>query len=42
MADESHGKVDLVSILYVVGGVPVIPLFLFVVFWFARNCNAPA
>jgi hypothetical protein len=42
MQDEPHGKVDLVSVLYVVGGVPVIPIFLFVLFWFARSCNAPA
>ena len=35
-------KVDFVSILYVIGGVPVSPIFLFVLFWFARSCNTPA
>jgi hypothetical protein len=40
--DESRGKVDLVSILYVFGGVPVIVLFLWVLFGFARACDIPA
>ena len=39
---ESHGKLDTVSILYIVGGIPVIVLFLWVLFAFARSCNAPA
>ncbi len=42
MSDESHGKVDKVSIAYIVGGIPAIVLFLVVIFWFARTCNAPA
>ena len=40
--DEDPGKVDLVSILYIFGGSPVIVLYLVVLFWFARSCNAPA
>lgn len=40
--EEDPGKVDLISILYVFGGSPVIVLYLVVLFWFARNCNAPA
>ena len=40
--EEQPGKMDLVSILYIVGGVPVIPLFLWVLFFFARTCNTPA
>ena len=39
---ETHGKVDLVSILYIVGGIPSIVLFLWVLFFFARTCNTPA
>ncbi len=42
MADEPQGKTDLVSILYVLGGIPVIVLFLFVIFGLARSCNIPA
>lgn len=42
MDDEPQGKVDLVSILYIVGGVPALVAFLVVLFWFARACNAPA
>ena len=40
--EQEPGKVDLVSILYVFGGSPVIVLYLVVLFWFARSCNAPA
>ena len=40
--EEQHGKVDLVSILYIVGGIPMIVLFLVVLFGFARSCNIPA
>ena len=42
MDDEPHGKVDLVSILYVFGGIPMIVLFLVVIFGMARSCNLPA
>jgi hypothetical protein len=37
-----RGKVDLVSILYVVGGVPALVGFLVVLFALARSCNIPA
>ena len=40
--NEEPGKVDLVSLLYIFGGSPVIVLYLVVLFWFARSCNAPA
>jgi hypothetical protein len=40
--EEQPGKVDLVSILYIFGGVPVIVLFLVVLFGLARSCNIPA
>lgn len=39
---ESHGKVDFVSILYIFGGIPAIVLFLWVLFFFARTCDIPA
>ncbi|MDH3520132.1 MAG: hypothetical protein OEM49_06695 [Myxococcales bacterium] len=42
MQDEPHGKVDLVSVLYIIGGIPVIVLFLAVIFGLARACNIPA
>ena len=40
--EEQHGKVDLISILYIVGGIPMIVLFLVILFGFARGCNIPA
>ncbi len=42
MDDEPRGKVDVVSILYIFGGIPVIVLFLMVLFGLARSCNVPA
>ena len=43
MADEEpHGKLDAISLLYIFGGIPVIVLYLVVLFFFARACNAPA
>lgn len=40
--EEQRGKLDAVAILYIFGGIPVIVLFLVVLFAFARSCNAPA
>jgi hypothetical protein len=42
MQDESHGKVDLASILYILGGIPSIVLFLWVIFSLARYLDFPA
>jgi hypothetical protein len=42
MDEEPRGRVDLVSILYIFGGIPVIMLFLVVLFGLARSCNIPA
>ena len=42
MDEEPRGKVDFVSLLYIFGGIPVIVLFLWVLFFFVRTCNAPA
>ena len=40
--DEPGGKVDLVAILYIVGGIPALVGFLVLIFWLARACDAPA
>jgi hypothetical protein len=40
--EESHGKVDLVSILYVVGGIPALVAFLILLFSLTHACNIPA
>ena len=40
--EEPRGKVDAISIAYIFGGIPVIVLYLVVLFFFARACNAPA
>ena len=42
MEDESRGKVDFPAILYIFGGIPVIVLFLVVLFGLARSCNVAA
>jgi hypothetical protein len=40
--DEPGGKVDLVAILYIVGGIPVLVGSLVLIFWLTRACNIPA
>jgi hypothetical protein len=40
--DEPRGKVDLVAILYIVGGIPALVGFLVLLFWLTRACNVPA
>jgi hypothetical protein len=42
MDEQPRGKVDLVSVLYIVGGVPALVAFIVVLFWLARSCNVPA
>ncbi len=42
MDDEPKGKVDGVSYLYIIGGIPAILGFLVVLFALARSCNIPA
>jgi hypothetical protein len=39
MDDDRKGKVDLVAVLYVVGGVPALVTFLVVLFWVSRTCQ---
>jgi hypothetical protein len=42
MANEGRGKVDAVSVLFVVGGIPGIVGFLFLVFLLGvRVCGLP-
>jgi len=40
--EEPRGRVDAISLLYIFGGIPVIVLYLVVLFFLARTCNAPA
>jgi len=42
MEEQPRGKVDLASVLYIVGGVPALVAFLVVIFALARSCNLPA
>jgi hypothetical protein len=42
VVEEPRGKVDLVAILYIVGGIPAVVGFLVLLFWLARACNVPA
>ncbi len=40
--EEPRGKLDLVSILYIVGGIPAIVGFMVVLFSLTHACNVPA
>jgi hypothetical protein len=40
--EEPRGKVDLVAVLYIVGGIPALVAFLVVLFALARSCDIPA
>ena len=40
--ENQRGKTDLVSVLYIVGGIPVIVLFLVILFAFTRSCGIAA
>jgi len=40
--EQPRGRVDLASVLYIIGGVPALVLFLVVIFQLARSCNLPA
>jgi hypothetical protein len=41
-SDEERGKVDLVSVLYVVGGIPAMIAFFLILFFLANTCDIPA
>ncbi len=40
--EEQRGKVDAVSVAYVVGGIPALVAFLVVLFMLARAFDIPA
>ena len=42
MEDEPRGKVDLVAILYIVGGIPAVVGFLVLLFVLTRACHISA
>ncbi len=42
MDEEPRGKVDLVAVLYIVGGIPALVGFLVLIFTLTRACNIPA
>lgn len=39
--DEPRGKNDLVSLLYVLGGIPAMVLFFVVFFLLVKYCGVP-
>ena len=40
--DEPRGKVDLVAILYIVGGIPALVGFMVLLFSLTHACDIPA
>jgi hypothetical protein len=40
--EEPRGRVDLVAVLYIVGGIPALVAFLVVLFALARSCDIAA
>lgn len=42
MEDEQRGKLDGVSLLYIVGGIPALVAFVVVLFSLTHACNIPA
>lgn len=43
MSDREHGKVDVVSILYVLGGIPAMVFFFALLFTLGvKGCGVPA
>ena len=42
MDEEPRGKVDLVAVLYIVGGIPALVGFVVVLFTLTRACGIPA
>ncbi len=42
MDEDPRGKVDLVAVLYIVGGIPALVGFLVVLFTLTRACDIPA
>jgi hypothetical protein len=42
MDEEPRGRVDLVSFLYIIGGIPALVAFLVILFALARSCDIAA
>ncbi len=42
MDEDPRGKVDLVAVLYIVGGIPALVGFLVLLFTLTRACDIPA
>ncbi len=42
MDEDPRGKVDLVAVLYIVGGIPALVGFLVVLFALTHACDIPA
>ena len=42
MEEEPRGKVDLVAVLYIIGGIPALVAFLVILFALARSCDIAA
>jgi hypothetical protein len=40
--EEQRGKVDLVAVLYIVGGIPTLVGFVVLLFSLTHACNIPA
>jgi len=38
---QERGRVDTISVLYVLGGIPAMILFFVVLFFFANTCDLP-
>lgn len=41
-SDEERGRLDLVSVLYVIGGIPGMIAFFLILFFFANTCDIAA
>lgn len=41
-SDEERGRLDLASVLYVVGGIPTMIAFFLILFFLANACDIPA
>lgn len=41
-SEEERGKMDAVSYLYVIGGIPAMVAFFVILFLFARACDIAA
>ena len=42
MDEQPRGRVDLVAVLYIIGGIPALVAFLVILFSLARSCDIAA